>query len=156
MKVESLMSRPVWTCQPDDSLAVPARIMWEQDLGAVPVVAGDGGVVGVITDRDICMAGFTRDTPLSAMRVGDHMSKDVFTIPSGADVRQAEELMAEKQVHRLPVVGDGGKILGMISLNDVARAVTEPGRKGNDAVAVASTLSRLSRPRRAQSIQVRA
>ncbi len=60
--VKSIMTRDVRTCSPDDSLNVPAQIMWEVNCGAVPVLA-DGRALGMITDRDICIAGYTQGQP---------------------------------------------------------------------------------------------
>jgi len=78
MKAKELMTRDVATCRPEDPMAAAARIMWERDCGIVPVVDGDGRPVGVVTDRDLCMASFTRNEPLSRMPVRDAMAKKPF------------------------------------------------------------------------------
>jgi predicted transcriptional regulator len=59
-RIEKLMHRPVVTCHVNDSLANAARLLWEQDCGALPVVDERGRVVAMITDRDICMVAYTQ------------------------------------------------------------------------------------------------
>src|SRR5689334_1101420 len=77
--VRKLMKESPCTCSPDDSLERAAQLMWELDCGAVPVVAADGSVAGIITDRDICMAAYTRGQTLRAMSVESTMSKSVIS-----------------------------------------------------------------------------
>ena len=80
MNVGELMSRDVRTCATSDSLNDAARIMWEADCGCAPVVEADGTVVGMITDRDICMAAYTQGRRLMQMTVESTASKNVVTI----------------------------------------------------------------------------
>jgi CBS domain-containing protein len=63
MSVKDLMTKNVKTCRPSDLLNAAARIMWEEDCGCVPVVGDDNQLVGMLTDRDICMATYTRNQP---------------------------------------------------------------------------------------------
>jgi CBS domain-containing protein len=123
LNVEKLMTRDPGRCCPADSLNEPARIMWERDCGFVPVVAAqdDPRVIGVITDRDICMAAYTRGAALSALRVRDSMAPEPRTCRPGDSLARAEHLMSEAQVRRLPVVDEHNRLLGVISLADLAR-----------------------------------
>ena len=116
MNVEQVMSRQVKACEAGDTLAAAAAIMWDGDIGAVPVVGEHGKVIGIVTDRDICMAACFSNLPLASMRVGDHMSRQVFVVEPAASVAAAEQLMAEKQVRRLPVVGFEGELVGMATM----------------------------------------
>lgn len=131
MKIEQLMTKEVATCCPEETLNEAARIMWERDCGFVPVVAGaERRVVGVVTDRDVCMATYTRGQVLPQIRVGDVMSSAVRTCRPSDDLKAAEWAMREAQVHRLPVVDDVDQLLGVISLADIAReAAREAGAK---------------------------
>lgn len=152
MKIEQLMTKSVATCGPDASLDQVARIMWEHDCGFVPVVENEQSrrVVGVVTDRDVCMAAYTRGQELREIRVGDVMSKAVRSCPPGRDVAAAEETMREAQVHRLPVVDDAGQLLGVISLADIAReAAREAGspRPQVSTEEIGETLARIRQPR---------
>lgn len=151
MKVEQLMTRTVRACGIEDSLETAARIMWDADCGFVPVLDEDGRVVGVVTDRDICMAALHERRPLSAIPVSHSMAKEVFSCSPHDPIAEAERLMKLKQVHRLPVTDVGGKLLGILSLNDIVlEAGRERGRgakKEIKAEEVASTLAAISQHR---------
>jgi CBS domain-containing protein len=121
MRIEKVMHRPVVTCHVDDHLGKAARLLWEQDCGALPVVDGTGRVVAMITDRDICMAAYTKGLPLEAIQVRAAMSSQLYACHPGDPVFEAEKRMGEKQVRRLPVVDEQGRVLGILSLNDLAR-----------------------------------
>jgi CBS domain-containing protein len=120
MKVENLMIRDVHTCKPEDGLSVPARIMSNHDCGCVPVIDDEYRVLGMITDRDICMAGMAQEKPLSAIQARTVMAKAPRTCKPTDEHVQAERMMRTHQVRRLPVVDDSGRLVGLISLNDLA------------------------------------
>jgi CBS domain-containing protein len=120
MKVQQLMTKDVATCSPLDDLTVPARLMWEHDCGCVPVVDSAGRVEGMITDRDVCMAAYTSGAALRDVRVFNAMSKTVVGCRPDDDVVAAEEAMRNAQVRRLPVMDEKRKLLGLITLNDLA------------------------------------
>jgi CBS domain-containing protein len=101
------------------------RIMWESDCGCVPVVECDGTVVGMITDRDICMAAYTQGRRLTHMTVEGAASKNLVTIGKDESLRRAEELMRDAQVRRLLVVDSAGRLVGLLSLADLARRVPD-------------------------------
>lgn len=153
MRIEQLMTKSVATCTPDDSLEQAARVMWERDCGFVPVVEGaDGGarVVGVVTDRDTCMAAYTRGRGLAEIRIGDVMSRSVRSCQPGQDVAEAEEAMREAQIHRLPVIDDAGQLLGVISLADIAREASRGAGSKRPQVSpqeIGETLARIRQPR---------
>jgi CBS domain-containing protein len=150
MRVDKLMTKEVATCGPDDTLNRAAQLMWERDCGFVPVIEQSRRVVGVVTDRDACMAAYTRGKPLPEIRVRDVMSTRVRACRPTDDVAAAEESMRESQVHRLPVVDDGDHLLGVISLADIAR---EAGRKAGSKspevspAEIGETLARIRQPR---------
>jgi len=118
--VRSLMTTPVRTCRPDDSLAHAAQVMWDANCGAIPVDAGDR-IVGVITDRDICMAGFTQGKPLGDITVESAMSKSLYGCGPDESVGAALATMADKRVRRLPVLDAHSRLLGIIAISDVSR-----------------------------------
>jgi CBS-domain-containing membrane protein len=137
-------------CRFDDFANEAARIMWERDCGAVPIVDADGRVAGIVTDRDICMAAFFQGAPLSAIRVAEVMSRDLSTCQPHDDLRSAEILMRQRQVHRLPVVDDRGSLVGMLSLSDVAQAIAEAGssrQSDRDGEEFIRTVSAICQPR---------
>jgi CBS domain-containing protein len=123
MRVGQIMSQEVRSCRPTDSLNEAARSMWEGDCGALPVVSSDGVVVAMITDRDVCMAAYTRGRRLDDLCVRDAMSPRLTACSPGDAVEDAEQRMRESRVRRLPVVDDDGRLVGIVSLADVARAL---------------------------------
>lgn len=149
MSVERLMTREVKTCRRDDSLAAAAQIMWDADCGCVPVVEGDR-VVGMITDRDICMAAnFHGGETLSALRVADAMARRIYSCAADANLSDATEIMAEARVRRLPVVDENGGLVGLLSLNDVVMAVND-GRANREITerGLARVIASVCAPRR--------
>jgi CBS domain-containing protein len=127
--VRSLMTSQVRTCHPGDSLVRAAQLMWESDCGVVPVVDGET-VIGIITDRDVCMAGYTQGRRLEDIRVGSAMSKELFSCGPDDSVATALATMGDKRVRRLPILGNNGKLLGILALADVtrwARSLANPG-----------------------------
>jgi len=149
MRVEEVMTRDVRSCQASDDLSVAARVMWDQDCGCVPVVDGESRVIGMLTDRDVCMAAYTRGLPLSQMTVESAMSAPVFTSEAGEPLEQAEQNMQRHQVRRLPVIGELGRLVGVLSLSDLARAASRGGRKRNGVqpAVVEATLEAICQPR---------
>lgn len=152
MNVEQIMTKDVATCGPDDTLNNAARIMWERDCGFVPIAepGPTRRLVGVVTDRDLCMAAYTRGRRLGDVRIGEVMSTEVRSCKPADDVAQAEATMREAQVHRLPVVDDADQLLGVISLADVAReAAREAGSKRQEVTVaeIGETLAAIRQPR---------
>jgi len=120
MKIKELMTSDVKSCGLDTNLAAAAKIMWEEDCGAVPVTNESGRVVGVITDRDICIAGATRPNTEGEIAVRDVISDALYTCAPSDDARAALETMRRQKVRRLPVVDDGGRLAGIVSIHDLA------------------------------------
>ncbi len=141
MKIRELMSSPAYSVEPQDSLERAAQLLWEHDVGMVPVVDPDGRVRAAITDRDICMATYLRGSRLADLRVADSMSRGCVTCRPDDDVESAAQRMAQHQLHRLPVVDAAGKAIGVISLNDLALASADSSRCGHDALKALVALS---------------
>jgi CBS domain-containing protein len=120
MKVKELMTTDVKRCTPETNLAAAAKIMWEGDCGAVPVTDERDRVVGVITDRDICIAAATRPRTEGEIPVKEVISKPLYTCAPGDDVRAALEIMKTRKIRRLPVVEQGGRLAGIVSIHDIA------------------------------------
>lgn len=126
MLVGQLMSRDIRTCSPEDSLEAAARILWEHDVGVVPVISG-ARTVGMITDRDICMAAYTQGRPLREIAVSCAMSKGLHVAHPDEPLLDAMQTMREQQVRRLAIVDDEGKLQGLLSINDIVREASRPG-----------------------------
>lgn len=119
MKVSDVMTRDVESCRPQSNLAAAATIMWDRDCGSVPVVDDDGRVVGMITDRDICMALATGNRRASETRVEEVMAKEVRSCAVDADIRSALKVMQGEKLRRLPVVSDDRKLAGILTVSDI-------------------------------------
>lgn len=129
MKVKEVMTVDPTAIWITDSLASAAVSMWENDCGILPVIKDGRKVVGVITDRDICMATAIRNRPESTISVEEVMSGNVFSISPNADVGKALELMREHKVRRLPVLDNKGELKGIISMNDLVLKAEETNGK---------------------------
>jgi len=117
MKISEVMTPNPRTVAPGDSLQAAARVMRDEDAGAVPVVE-DGRVTGVLTDRDIVIRAVA-DGDFQA-KVSDICSDDVVTCGPEMSTAEAAELMSEHQVRRIQVVDDDEKLVGIVSLGDLA------------------------------------
>lgn len=122
MTVRELQTSNVKSVSPDTDLAVVAKLMWEGDCGAVPVVTDDRKVIGMITDRDICIASATRSKPPAEIRVSEVISANhgVHAVKPDDDVRIALRAMRKHRVRRLPVVDREQRLTGIVSINDLA------------------------------------
>jgi CBS domain-containing protein len=124
MKVRGIMTKGVRTCRPETNLATVAGRMWEADCGALPVVDARGHLVGIVTDRDVAIAVGTRHRLASHISVSDIMTVHVYTCEANDDLETALSTMATKRVRRLPVL-EGGALVGLLSLSDVARHASD-------------------------------
>jgi len=132
MKVQDVMTRSVVTCSKDDSLQTAAQKLWERDCGCLPVVDGDHRAIAMITDRDVCMAAFTTGRPLHELQVQHAMSKQLVSCREHEDLPSAGARMAKHSVRRLPVLDGSGKLVGVLSINDLAvNAAKEPPVRGS-------------------------
>jgi CBS domain-containing protein len=129
MRVQDLMTRQVESCDPATNLATAAMIMWRRDCGVVPVVDRRGVLVGIVTDRDICIATATRHHPPEALTAAEVMTRSIFSVRPEDDVRVALETMRTQKVRRLPVIDAQDRLQGMLSINDLVLAVDPSARR---------------------------
>jgi len=118
-RIADLMSTEVQTVQPQESLRRAAQYMQELDVGALPVCDGDR-LLGMLTDRDITVRGVADDLDPDEACVSDIMSPDVQTLTEEQDGSEAKRLMGELQLRRLPVVDAQQRLVGIVSLGDLA------------------------------------
>ena len=121
MKVRNVMTEEVRTVKTADALSGAAMIMWDRDCGVVPVIDDERHVIGVITDRDICMAVSMREAAASAIPVSSTMSRVVHTVNPEDDIQDALDMMSEHQLRRLVVVDADGTLSGILSVGDIVR-----------------------------------
>jgi CBS domain-containing protein len=144
-RVADHMSRNPATIAPDATLQDAAMHMWERDVGSLVVTDGVGGrrVLGMITDRDICMAAQLRGLRLSELLVREAMASPAVLCRETDRLGVAHARMREHQVRRLPVVDASGRLSGVIALADLARSAVNapPGVREKRAAEVAATLA---------------
>ena len=146
MQVEALMTKDVMTCSPQDTLNKAAQIFWDCCCGCVPVVDPNSQVVGMLTDRDVSMAAYIQGRALRDIQVSTAMSDNPLSCSSEDTIATAENLMRDKTVRRLPVIDNDGRLVGLLSLNDIAREAARQRRNGKKEVSdaeVGETLSAL-------------
>ncbi|MBL9079547.1 MAG: CBS domain-containing protein [Planctomycetes bacterium] len=147
MHVHELMSREPRAARLGERLDAAARILWEADCGFVPVVDAAGAVVGVVTDRDLCMAVYTQGRSLGEIPVAAVMAREVRTCRADDTVAAALQTMQAAQVHRLPVVDARNVLVGVLSTNDLVRAAAQR-PAAVDAQGVLRCLAGVGAPRR--------
>ncbi|MFN0009883.1 MAG: CBS domain-containing protein [Planctomycetota bacterium] len=144
MRVQQVMSRAVRVCRPADGLDVPARMMKDHDCGCVVVVDEEEKPLAMVTDRDVCLCAVRTLRPLQMLQVSDAMSSGIHVCRAADSLADAEGTMALRRVRRLPVIEPTGRLVGILSLDDIARETS------GDPIAVgriAKTLAQVSRPR---------
>jgi CBS domain-containing protein len=142
MKVKTIMTRPAVSCAPETSVALAGQMMRQIDGGVLPVVE-KGRLVGVVTDRDICLGLAERNRRPSEVTVQQVMSRGLQACGEKDEVRRALITMRAKRIRRLPVVDAQGQLRGMLSVNDVILR-SEPVGNGQ-AVSYEETIKTLQR-----------
>lgn len=120
-----VMTQNPSTCAPDAPVTEAARLMEREGVGAIPVVA-DGRLAGILTDRDIAIRVVAGGRNPERTTIRDVMSGDPQTVKADDPVELALQTMEGSQVRRVPVIDEGGKLVGIIAQADVAT------RLGND------------------------
>jgi CBS domain-containing protein len=119
MKVKEIMTQSAVCCTADTNVGAAVELLWVRNCGMLPVVGPDQKLVGVVTDRDICIAMGTRNRLPGELCVGEIATKNLFTCKPDDEIHEALQTMANKKVRRLPVVGNEGIPLGILSMDDV-------------------------------------
>jgi len=121
MKVKDVMHRGVAWVQPDMPIAEIARRMRDEDIGAVPVGENDR-LVGMVTDRDIVIRGLAGNADCSKLTAGAVMSKPIVYARSDEDIEDALHIMEKNRIRRLPVIDENKRMVGIVSLGDIAES----------------------------------
>ena len=120
MRVQDIMSTNLITVETGEPVASAARLMRERNIGSIPVKHEDGTLAGMLTDRDIVLRCVAPGRDPATVRIEQSMSTGAVTAAPGEDVTAALSRMRTEQVRRLPVT-EGDRLVGMLSLADVAR-----------------------------------
>jgi len=116
--VQDVMTRNPVTIQADQPVTAAARMMREKDIGPI-IVMNDGGICGIVTDRDITIRAVADGKDPNSVKIGDICSQDLHTLSPKDKVDDAVQMMRREAIRRLPVV-DKGKPVGIVSLGDLA------------------------------------
>ena len=119
MKVAEAMTKPPAYCGPETNLAAAVEILWNKNCGVLPIVDSSQQLIGVVTDRDMCIALGTRNRLPSEITVKDVTSSKIVACKPDDDLRKALAMIAEAKVRRLPVIDAAGKLQGILSMDDV-------------------------------------
>jgi len=131
MRVKEVMMGTPYYCRPETNLGAATELMWNANCGFLPVEASDGKVIGVVTDRDICIALGTRSRLAGDVVVGEVMSVKLRSCTPDDEIHVALQTMKEGRVRRLPVVAKDGSLVGVISMDDILLR-TEPMSLGKE------------------------
>jgi CBS domain-containing protein len=126
MKVVDVMMGTPYHCRPETNLGSATEMMWTGNCGFLPVVGHDEKVVGIITDRDICVALGTRGRPSGEVTVAEVMTSNVHSCAPQDEIHKALRAMREGHVRRLPVISKEGRLVGVISMDDVLLRAEAP------------------------------
>jgi CBS domain-containing protein len=124
MKVEQIMTKDPACCAPEDDVEVAAEIMRRLDTGIVPVtkeLSQPSKLLGVVTDRDLCLGVVAAGKDRTSIRVGELMSTKLTVCRPSDTAQQALTRMARGRVRRLPVVNRDHEVVGIVSLGDIVR-----------------------------------
>jgi CBS domain-containing protein len=119
MKAQDVMMRTPAFCNPETNLGAAVEILWNRNCGMLPVVDAQQKVVGVVTDRDLCVALGTRNRLPGEINVGEVASGKVYFCRPEDDIHAALETMAKQKVRRLAVLNQHGTLEGILSMDDV-------------------------------------
>jgi len=125
MKVREVMTKKACFCGPESTLEEACFLMRKNNCGFLPVVGDGGNVIGIVTDRDICIALGTRNRKPSDLRVWDVMPRKLFTCMEGDDVHCALKTLRTAKIRRLPVIDRDGSLVGVLSIDDVVLRAKE-------------------------------
>nr|WP_305070919.1 CBS domain-containing protein [Myxococcus sp. AS-1-15] len=115
------MTRNVRSVRRDSPLREVARIMKDEDCGVVPIVDEQGRLVGLVTDRDLALRAFAGGTSPEQLRAADVMTEDVEAVTLDESLHGLIDIMARRQIRRLPVIERDDRLVGIISLGDIAQ-----------------------------------
>ena len=140
MKLKDIMTSPVVQIHPEETVAVAARMLEHNHIGAMPVCSQEGRLCGMITDRDIVTRCLAAGKSPQSTCVREVMTGKVYVGRPDMDISLAAGLMGREQVRRLPVM-EAGKLCGMVSIADIARKEETSIEAGDALTGISSQLS---------------
>lgn len=120
LTAREIMTRGVKTVRRDAMLREVAQLMKDEDCGVVPIVDERGCLVGIVTDRDLVIRAFTGGKTPDQLRASDVMTDDVECVHPDEDIHSIIAMMGKRQIRRIPVVERDDRVIGIISMGDIA------------------------------------
>ena len=120
MKLREIMTNPVVRIHPEETVAVAARMLEHNNIGALPVCGSDGRLCGMVTDRDLVTRCLAAGKSPQTTSVREDMTTKIYVGRPDMEVSLAAGLMGREQIRRLPVM-ENGRLCGLVSLGDLAR-----------------------------------
>lgn len=120
MKCSEIMTKQIISCQQDSTVKDAVQLMKQLNCGVMPVVDKDNVLQGIVTDRDIVFYTVLNDKEPELTYLGEFMSKDLITCHADDDLDTAIHKMSKHKVRRIPVVDDNFRLIGLVTLGDVA------------------------------------
>lgn len=155
MQLKDIMTKNAKCCSADNTLEEVAGIMWNDDVGIVPVVDSENRLSGVITDRDITMAAFLKHRPIweisAREMIGGHSCHSCY---AEDDVHEALRIMDESRIRRVPIVDDKLHLVGIVRLKDLANHAVSKGPRKSSQLTVdefTDTFRHISKPNELQA-----
>lgn len=121
MKIKECMNNNVYCLKPDNTVQDCAKLMNENHVGCVPICDNQNNLVGLVTDRDVILRSIACDKDVSTTPLSEIMSTKICCCNSDVEIKEAEDLMCKNQIRRLPIVDDNNKVIGIITLGDLAK-----------------------------------
>jgi len=159
MRVEDVMMRTPVCCGSETNLGAATEMLWSRNCGMLPIVNAQQKVIGVITDRDLCIALGTRNQLAGQIAVGDVMTGTVYSCRPEDDIHAALDTMARNRVRRLPVISKEGHLEGILSMDNVVQHADAAGTGNTAELAprdIVVTLQRIYGPLVPQLVEARA
>src|SRR5258706_9849461 len=127
MRCEEIRKRDVECVSPQDNVQTAARRMRDENVGFLPVCGDDKKVVGTVTDRDLAIRVVAENRVPLSTKVGDVLTREVIACRPADDVKKAQQLMAKHHKSRMIVIDDSDRVIGVISLSDIAQRFSDAG-----------------------------
>jgi len=125
---------------PDTPAVEVARIMGERNVGSVVVVTGDNRPAGILTDRDLAIRVMAQEKNPGEVRASDILTRDVITFQDSMGIYEAIQKMTDAGIRRMPIVDDAGKLIGIVTMDDIVRML------GEEMAAIAKNIEKQSPP----------
>lgn len=121
MKIKECMNNNVYCLKPDNTVQDCAKLMNENHVGCVPICDNQNNLVGLVTDRDVILRSIACGKDVCTTPLSEIMTTKICCCNSDVEIKEAEDLMCKNQIRRLPIVDDNNKVIGILTLGDLAK-----------------------------------